>query len=107
MDGSVSLQMSSRSVPTNEPRTPDEIAEVLTTFVNNSIMARGHPVRPDDDLEVAGVDSMALLRIFLFIEAEFGFWMPDEDLVRENIGSTRVLANYIRSRSGGAVQFWE
>jgi acyl carrier protein len=101
MDGSVSLQMSTRSVTTNEPRTPDEIAEVLTTFVNNSIMARGHPVQSDDDLEVAGVDSMALLRIFLFIEAEFGFWMPDEDLVRENIGSTRALANYIRSRSGG------
>jgi acyl carrier protein len=86
-------------VPTR-PRAPDEIAEVLTTFVNNSIMARGHPVQPDDDLEVAGVDSMALLRIFLFIEAEFGFWMPDEDLVRENIVSTRALANYIRSRSG-------
>jgi len=99
MDGSVSLQMSSRSVPTNESHAPDEIAEVLTTFVNTRIMARGHPVQPDDDLEVAGVDSMALLRILLFIEAEFGFWMPDEDLVRENIGSTRALASYIRSRS--------
>jgi acyl carrier protein len=88
-------------VPTR-PHAPDEIAEVLTTFVNASIMARGHPVQPDDDLELAGADSMALLRIFLFIEAEFGFWMPDEDLVRENIASTRALANYIRSRSVGA-----
>lgn len=92
--------MSSRSVPTNDPHARDEIAEALTTFVNNRIMARGHPVQPDDDLEVAGVDSMALLRILLFIEAEFGFWMPDEDLVRENIASTRALASYIRSRSG-------
>ena len=79
---------------------PEEVAAVLTTFINARIMARGHPLQPDDDLEVAGVDSMALLRIFLFIEAEFGFWMPDEDLVRENIVSTRALANYIRSRSG-------
>ena len=85
-------------MPTNESHAPDEIAEVLTTFVNNRIMARGHPVQPDDDLEVAGVDSMALLRILLFIEAEFGFWMPDEDLVRDNIVSTSALANYIARR---------
>ena len=24
---------------------------------------------------------MALLKVLIFIEAEFGFWMPDEDLV--------------------------
>jgi len=26
--------------------------------------------------------SMAFLKILLFVEAEFGFWMPDEDLVK-------------------------
>ena len=93
--------MSSRPLATDEARARDAIADVLTAFVNTSNMARGHPVQPDDDLEVAGVDSMALLRIFLFIEMEFGFWIPDEDLVRENVASTRALANYIRSRSGG------
>ena len=87
---------------TDDPRAPAEIAEILTAFVNTSIMARGHPVQPDDDLEAAGVDSMALLRILLFIETEFGFWIPDEDLVPEHVASTRALANYIRSRSGGA-----
>ena len=60
-------------------------------------MARGHPVNPDEDLEEAGVDSMALLKILLFIEAEFGFWMPDEDLV-ESTASARALANYICQR---------
>ena len=58
-------------------------------------MARGHPVEPDDDLELAGLDSMALLKILLFIEAEYGFWMPDEDLVEENIRTARALASYI------------
>ena len=58
-------------------------------------MARGHPVQPDDDLELAGLDSMALLKILLFIEAEYGFWMPDEDLVEENIRTARALASYI------------
>ena len=77
---------------------PDEIATALTRFINTSIMARNHPVQPDDDLETAGVDSMALLKILLFIEAEYGFWVPDEDLVEANITSVRALANYISRR---------
>jgi len=77
---------------------PDEIADALITFINASIMARGHPVQPHDDLEAAGLDSMALLKVLLFIEGEFGFWIPDEDLVRDNIRSPLALANYICRR---------
>ena len=77
---------------------PEDVAGTLTTFVNDQIMARGRPIVPDEDLEAAGVDSMALLKILLFIEAEFGFWMPDEDLVRENIASVRTLATYVCRR---------
>jgi acyl carrier protein len=77
---------------------PDEIADALTAFINASIMARSHPVQPNDDLEVAGLDSMALLKVLLFVEAEFGFWIPDEDLVRDNLRSPRALANYICRR---------
>ncbi len=79
---------------------PNDIARALTAFINTSIMARGRPVQPDDDLEAAGLDSMALLKVLIFIEAEFGFWMPDEDLVAENIASPRALANYICCRFG-------
>ena len=77
---------------------PEAIVKVLTTFIDATIMARGHPVEPDDDLELAGLDSMALLKILLFIEAEYGFWMPDEDLVEENIRTVRSLATYISRR---------
>ena len=59
----------------------DTVADALTTFVNTSIMARGRRILPDDDFETVGIDSMALLKILLFVEAEFGFWPPDEDLV--------------------------
>src|SRR5438093_6585072 len=78
---------------------PEAIAKALTTFINATIMARSHPVQPDDDLELAGLDSMALLKILLFIEAQFGFWMPDEDLVTENIRTARAFASYICRRS--------
>jgi acyl carrier protein len=90
--------MLTRMDPTPGLGQPDEIATALAAFINTSIMARGHPVQPDDDLEMAGVDSMALLKILLFIEKQYGFWMPDEDLVEENIASVRALANYIGRR---------
>lgn len=83
---------------------PDEVARVLTAFINASIMARSCPVQPHDDLEAAGLDSMALLRVLVFIEAEFGFWMPDADLVRENVSSTRALAGYVCRKLGGRVE---
>lgn len=78
---------------------PEEVAKAVTDFINATIMARSHPVQPDDDLEVAGLDSMALLKVLLFVEARFGFWMPDEDLVAENIRTPRAMARYICRRS--------
>jgi len=78
---------------------PEAVAKAVADFVNASIMARSRPVQPDDDLELAGLDSMALLKILLFIEAQFGFWMPDEDLVAENIRTPRAFAIYICRRS--------
>jgi acyl carrier protein len=97
IEGNV-LGMSTRTAPGPGFSQPDEIASALTTFINTTIMARDRPVGPDEDLEEAGVDSMALLKILLFIEAEFGFWIPDEDLVEANTASARALANYICQR---------
>jgi acyl carrier protein len=77
---------------------PEGVARAVTAFINTTIMARSRPIQPDDDLELAGVDSMALLKVLLFIEAEFGFWMPDEDLVEENIKTARAMATYICRR---------
>ena len=66
---------------------PEEVAKAVTDFIN------------DDDLELAGLDSMALLKVLLFIEAHYGFWMPDEDLVTDNIRTARAFAAYICRRS--------
>jgi acyl carrier protein len=80
----------------------DTVADTLTAYVNTRIMARGRRIQPDDEFETVGIDSMALLKILLFVEAEFGFWPPDADLVADNLRSPRALAHYIcrrRSRS--------
>ena len=79
-------------------RTVSAIAERLTEFVNHEIMAPGHAIGPDDRLEPAGVDSMALLKVLLFVEREFGFWIPDEDLVDDTVASATSLARYVAGR---------
>jgi acyl carrier protein len=78
--------------------TVSAIAQQLTEFVNREIMAPGHAIGPDDRLEPAGVDSMALLKVLLFIEREFGFWIPDEDLVEDTVASATSLARYVAGR---------
>jgi len=80
----------------------EDVATTLTAFVNAHIMARGRPIGVDDAFEHAGVDSMGLLKVLLFIESEFGFWMPDDDLVEENVASPRALARYICRQGGRA-----
>jgi acyl carrier protein len=74
---------------------PDGVAAALVAFINSGIMARSCPIGPEDDLQAAGVDSMGMLKILLFIEAEFGFWMPDEDLREEHLRSAWTLASYV------------
>ena len=82
-------------VRASPPLDAAEVAAAITGFVNANIMARGHPVAADDDFTIAGVDSMGLLKVLLFIEAEFGLWIPDEDLVEGNVRSPRALAGYL------------
>jgi acyl carrier protein len=79
-------------------RTAEGIAAALVGFINAEIMAPGHAIRLDDGLAAAGVDSMALLKVLLFIEREFGFWMPDEDLVEPNVATAAALAGYVARR---------
>ena len=82
-------------------RTEQGIAAAIAGFVNREIMAPGHRVSPGDAFDVVGIDSMAVLKILLFVEREFGFWVPDEDLVASNLTSATTLARYIAARLGG------
>jgi len=78
---------------------PEDVAQRLLDFVNTGLgLLPGRAVGADDALEAAGVDSLAFLKVLLFIETEFGFWVPDQDLVDENIATVSTLARYISRR---------
>jgi acyl carrier protein len=79
-------------------RTVSEIADLLVAFVNREIMAPGHAIGPDERFDVAGVDSMALLKVLLHVENELGVTVPDEDLVDGTVASATTLAGYLARR---------
>jgi len=50
----------------------------------------------DDDLLQAGLDSMAIMRLVMYIEDEFGVVLPDDELAPENLQTLRRLESWIR-----------
>jgi acyl carrier protein len=79
--------------------TVEDVTRAILRFLNTEIMAPSHPIAADDVLADAGVDSMALLKVLVFLERELGVWVPDEDLSDEVIRSARTLAAYVCERS--------
>lgn len=71
----------------------------VVRFLNTEIMAASAAVGPDDVLADAGVDSMALLKVLVFLEREVGVWVPDEDLTDDVVRSARTLAAYVCGRA--------
>jgi len=49
----------------------------------------------DDDLLEAGLDSMGIMRLVMFIEDEFGVTLPDTEIEPENINSFNALYGWI------------
>ncbi|MEM7167665.1 MAG: phosphopantetheine-binding protein [Planctomycetota bacterium] len=88
------------TTPTPAPAT-EAIAEALTQYINDDIMAAGHEITKDALFADAGVDSMALMKVLLFVEQEYGFWIPDEDLTEDVVASAETMAVYIQNKMAG------
>ena len=71
---------------------------VLATFP----LARARRVADDDALFDIGVlDSMGMVDVLLFLQKEFDLKVDGSDLVLENFGSIRSLAQYVARRLEG------
>jgi D-alanine--poly(phosphoribitol) ligase subunit 2 len=55
----------------------------------------------DDDLLQAGLDSMAIMRLIIFIENEFGVTLPDSEIEPDNVRSLGSLERWIASHQNG------
>lgn len=48
-----------------------------------------------DDLLEAGLDSMAIMRLIIFVESEFGVTLPDSEIEPDNLRTLSALENWI------------
>jgi acyl carrier protein len=49
----------------------------------------------DDNLLEAGLDSMGIMRLIMFIEEQFGVTLPDAEIDPDNIQSFNTLEQWI------------
>lgn len=78
------------------------IRETLTRFISEELLEQDEPVGAEDNLLSDGmVDSLGMLRLVAFIEAEFSMKIPPEDFTIEHFRSIEVLGNYLDDRLNG------
>jgi len=72
-----------------------EIETKLLDFLKREVFAPDVVVTPETDLVTAGFDSMSLVRMLVFIETDYGFWIPESEITGEALKDVRALAGTI------------
>jgi len=72
-----------------------EIEAKLLDFVQREVFAPDAGVTPETDLISAGFDSMSLVRVLLFVETTYGFWLPQSELNAAALQNIRSLATTV------------
>lgn len=72
--------------------TEIQISDDLIAFIENDILDLGLKINKDTTFADAGLDSMSIIQLILFIERKFGIAIPDTHLLPENLLSVNTLA---------------
>jgi acyl carrier protein len=72
-----------------------EIEARLLGFLKREVFAAEVVVTPGTDLVASGFDSLSLMRLLLFIENNYGFWIPESEITGDALQSVRTLASTI------------
>jgi D-alanine--poly(phosphoribitol) ligase subunit 2 len=75
----------------------------LRDFVFQELIFIPDPVQfgDDDDLLEAGLNSMGIMRLILFIENEYGVTLPDTEIEPDNVQSFNALQQWILRHQNG------
>jgi len=87
------------------PGTDSVTARVKRALIQSLKLDLTEDEIADDEVLFGGgmaLDSIASLEIVAAVETEFGFEVPDEDLVAELFDSVATLTAYVESRLEGA-----
>lgn len=76
--------------------SPAEVSRELLKFIKENLVDPSVELTSNTDLHnVAGIDSMAMVEIILFIERKFGISFSDEELNPQIFNSVDVLAEAV------------
>lgn len=75
----------------------------LQKFIFNELVFTDKPENfgHDQDLLEAGLDSMGIMRLVLFVEEKFGVTLPDEEIEPDNVRTLNALAHWIQRHKNG------
>ena len=75
----------------------------LRDFIFQELVFVAEPNRfgDDDDLLEAGLDSMGIMRLIMYIENEFGVTLPDTEIEPDNVQSFNALERCILRHKNG------
>lgn len=74
------------------------MSEVLISYIQNQLLGGRNEIEisPEDDLLGSGlIDSMGMMSLIAFIEKEFKFKVPPEDMVIEHFITVEAISAYI------------
>lgn len=79
-----------------EEKNLQYLQKVKSFVIDNFPMAKKVPLANDDNLLIKGVvDSLGLLLIVDFLEAEYGISVHEMDVVVDNFGSFESISAYV------------
>ncbi len=73
------------------------IEQSIIQFLQNNILAENVSISEDTVLNDIGIDSYSIVEIVLFIERQYGFVIPDDDLKPENFKTVQSVAIIVKS----------
>jgi len=70
----------------------------IKSFIFQELVFIDDPSRftENDDLLAAGLDSMGIMRLVLFVEETFGVTLPDDEIEPENLQTLSRLYDWIK-----------
>lgn len=74
---------------------------MIKDYISRELVGRPEllPLQNDTPLLETGIlDSLALLRLLVFLEDNFGAQVDDFDLIPENFNTIDAICNYVRSQ---------
>ena len=80
-----------------------EVETKIKDYIAKNLLFSNNGYGYSDDasfLEEGIVDSQGVMELVMFVEDQFHVTVDDEDITPDNFDSVRLLADYIRRKSG-------